>query len=839
MLLVLGSGVLTASAQTTAVCSNTPTSTQRIECTQASDSTTAIDIDALGVDIDTSADNEPAVKAQHAGDADIEINVAPKLTPLTLTDIDTTGAGSHGIQARHTGDGRVRVNAQSGNITTTGAGSHGIDVRHTGSIDRSVAVWINANAVDIRTEGQGSHGVHARAGADVVGQMLVDVDKTVTTTGADSHGVFLRHDGTGLIDLDVLSSTRIATTGRGVSAEHSGTGDIVLEFDRDVRIGTTADRSPAIYGSHTGTGNVLIRFMGTPELPNTITTTGAGSHGIVAYQHSTTADPRIIEINAAGEIDVRGTDSQGIRVGTVSAGVPSRIATLDEDGYRRQTVTVNGPITSAGEGVFMANGGRVIIGPRGSITSSKRIAILATGTVPAPDPNPDNVAAIPPKLRVDLNLRGRRVAQAIGDGWIINDGGETTIAVNGTVLHDGATGNTGRTAPNGAWNVTMRAQGVTVTDRTDPDPANWTISEPAANVVADRDFSAADFNERRRPAPPEPEPESGFEEVYAPRAAVYEGLVGALLRLGRLAGSDRRAAAFAELTPLNSLGVGQEHGPIAGRLRLPGSPLWFRLTGGTDSQKPESATVGAAYNIRRVVLETGLDVALGKHTTGSLAWYNVQGSVGVAAPIGDGLIAARGSGVSVGLAWEGADGFYSNGRLSATWFDVDAASRSRGTLEQGVDALVRSFDLEAGRRVDVGEQTRLTARSWLSRTEASLESFTDAVGAHVSLAGADALTIGAGGSVETNLAWNGGRDSLSLQGSLGVERLVGGGETVVLVSGEALRSTSPNGGVVLDVGATHRWGSRFTLDAQLRARGGVAGANDTDYSASLNFLMTF
>ena len=45
---------------------------------------------------------------------------------------------------------------------------------------------------------------------------------------------------------------------------------------------------------------------------------------------------------------------------------------------------------------------------------------------------------------------------------------------------------------------------------------------------------------------------NGFEEVYAPRAAVYEGLPGALLSLSRL--------------------------PVAGtgRLHSSGSPLWFR-----------------------------------------------------------------------------------------------------------------------------------------------------------------------------------------------------------------------------------------------------------------------
>ncbi len=109
----------------------------------------------------------------------------------------------------------------------------------------------------------------------------------------------------------------------------------------------------------------------------------------------------------------------------------------------------------------------------------------------------------------------------------------------------------------------MREEGVNVTDYTDSDPANWVVSESAAGVVADRDFSAQDFNERRKPTPPppmcppgqvgtppdcsvpeepEPEPETGtpmLVEEYAPRAALYEVLPDFMLacKIGRQPGS--------------------------------------------------------------------------------------------------------------------------------------------------------------------------------------------------------------------------------------------------------------------------------------------------------------
>ena len=117
-----------------------------------------------------------------------------------------------------------------------------------------------------------------------------------------------------------------------------------------------------------------------------------------------------------------------------------RVATLDEDGYRRQTVMINGRVyggSGEGAGVWLAGGGKVYIGPQGTVGAQSGIAIRETGDTPGANPGDP---AIRPKLYVDMNLDGRRVARVIDDDWIINDGGETTIVVNNVKLHDGATG---------------------------------------------------------------------------------------------------------------------------------------------------------------------------------------------------------------------------------------------------------------------------------------------------------------------------------------------------------------------------------------------------------------
>ncbi len=394
-----------------------------------------------------------------------------------------------------------------------------------------------------------------------------------------------------MIDIDVedvtietqntaVDSTYSLAISRGILAVHRGTGDV----DVNVRGGSIRTQGPDSYGidarnlntSSDSASEVRVTTLNTP-----ITTWGERSHGSYARHYGSNAE-RSIAIDVGGDVHAIGTGASGVKVGSLNSdGEVINAGGLDEDGYRRQTVTVNGRVIGNQAGVYLAGGGRVIIGPQGSVGAASGIAILATGDTPAADK---------PKLRVDMNLDGRRVAQVIGNNWIMNDGGETTIAVNKVVLHEGeeATGITGLTAPNGAWNVTMREEGVTV-NRADP-AANWVISEPATGVVTDRDFSVQDFTETRRPIPPrlptpetEPETEPGpeapmFMEEYAPRAALYEVLPDFMLRM-------------------------QNWEPTRPRLFLPESPVYIRLLGSTGSQEFTRSTVNANYDANRFAVE--------------------------------------------------------------------------------------------------------------------------------------------------------------------------------------------------------------------------------------------
>ena len=527
-----------------------------------------------------------------------------------------------------------------------------------------------------------------------------------------------------------------------------------------------------------------------------ITTTGAGAHGIVAY-HLGTMDSRSIEVTIGGTVNASGMNAHGVQIGRLNAdGEAERAAGVDAEGYRRQKVTVNGPVWGgSGEaaGVFLAGGGRVYIGPDGSVGADSGIAIHAAG--------------VTPKLYLDMELDGRQVTDVIKDDWIINDGGETTIVVNGTTLHDGA-GATGDMATNGAWNVMMREEGVEVVDRSDPDPANWVIRNLAMGVVDDRDFSADDFDEMLSSINNSPV----FTEVYAPRAALYEALPGFLLHLNGGGGLARE------------------------RLRSPDSPVRFRLSGSTGSHAPDHATVGSEFDFNHLTAQVGLDVAISENLTSLISLHQVTGSADVSAPTGGGEIETKGIGASLEVFWRSANGYYANGGFSLTDYDMDITSgdRSVGILEIDAAARGNSLAIETGRRLRLNEKMTLTPRAWLARSGVSMDKFTDAVNSRVSFTDAEGFTGGVGVTAETARSWEGGASSL--RGWLEIEQTLSSAGTLADVSGEKLESESSKPRLLLSLGSDYRM-DRFSVGGEISVGG--LGSDDTQYAEQLYFKMQF
>ena len=337
---LLAVGARNASAQQTAVCSDTPGEGERIECSEPSMSSTDVNLRPRGVDIDTTDDEGYGVAGLHEGAGDINIDLRYDLVQeddggddtIRYSAISTSGYAAPGVYGRHTGAGDIDIDVRFTDITTTNGLSDGIEafIGHStaetddpplamGNIDIDVSALVT-----IETEGRGSDGVAARhsggegwididvrnskittkgsdsfsadgvtvwrTGTDTGDVNVTVTDTDITTEGRSSHGVFVDHQGADtahiFINVDGSGGSRTFRTSgynaygvrgyRNVGTDSLGTGNVTIDV-RDLRIVTTGDRGRGIDAYHTGTGNIDVDVAG-----GSIGTSGELAYGIRA-----------------------------------------------------------------------------------------------------------------------------------------------------------------------------------------------------------------------------------------------------------------------------------------------------------------------------------------------------------------------------------------------------------------------------------------------------------------------------------------------------------------------------------------------------------------------------
>ena len=431
-------------------------------------------------DIKVDAELATGVIGAHRDAGDLNVDVENVTMELG-------GAGStDGIYGFHLGGGNTHVAVRNSVINVNAGeseGTNGISFRYWGGKGGDLTFDIRDVDIDV-SGGKLLDGIWGGYWGEE-GDIRVDVRRAdIVTKGADSGGMSFIHDRKGDIDIAArnvdIEVEGDRSVGIGGGQRHAGTGDIAI----DVRDSTIAAMGESVAGirafNFTGEGSIGIRVDG-----GTITAEGAGSSGILVGLTGRIFGQRTGPIKApAGEtVELDRGEPDGDSGGDSAAG-----------GYRPQDVFVNGRVwggTGVGAGVRLYGGGRVEIGPRGSVGADSGVAVRAEA---------DGAA-----LHVDAQLDSRPVSDAIA-GEIRNDDGRTTVVVNGVVLHDGVTGATGLRAPNGARDISLAA----------------------SETVAGRAFMPADFM-----------------TSYAPRAAVYEALPGFMLRLDDRATAGERCAARA------------------------------------------------------------------------------------------------------------------------------------------------------------------------------------------------------------------------------------------------------------------------------------------------------
>lgn len=430
--------------------------------------------------------------------------------------------------------------------------------------------------------------------------ITIDVtDSTIIGQAANHYGLYGVHGGQGAIDIDVTNSS-VTANSVGIFARHRGDLAGSVAADDNLNVDITLNNSTVT--STVAHGIWISREFSTSEGrdnirvgPNSSVIVSAdGAHGILAGIPATGAASTGVDtvVTVDGTVTAPGAGAVGVYLGALTNG----------------TVNVNGTVTGGsgadgtdgyldGAGIRFDAGGTVNIGPQGTVSADSQVAILAAG-----------------ELTVHMRPGGRKIAELFpGDGWIINDGGGTNLLVNNTLLHDSVSGNTGRTAANGVWNVSISDADVRNVDMRAPLQTNWVTY--GWSGVANRDFRAADFDETRRPTPPPVEPTDPMvmpepdpmmppivSEMYGPRAAVYEALPDMLLRMQ------------------------------ASRMRPPHMPdtsSWIRYTDGSVDQEFDRSTTGTEYDMDQEAMEIGVSIPVSDSIQAWASLHSVRGSADV------------------------------------------------------------------------------------------------------------------------------------------------------------------------------------------------------------------
>ena len=669
--------------------------------------------------------------------------------PAAYTDDWKDGVGRH---AASYNAGNIRVDVEGGAITAEGNGAEALyAVPH----ERNGAIAVNvAEGASVTGGANGLYLSGAGAGDGNFRAQSVSIDGEVT--GGDGAGVYMK--GGGRLTVGATGSVGAES---GVAILADGPGDFHAEIAGEVEGGVRSEGAGDFTAEISGMVSGDIHAAGdlTAMISGTVTGDVRGESDLTAtISGAVTGDVR-----SAGDLmaTISGTvdgNIEGLGAGDHVVSVSRGGVVTGEIHLAASEVRVDGTVGV----VRLDRGGMVSIGPAGVIRGVDGVAVRSSGGAAS-------------RLHFSMSLpRDRRIRDAIGDAWIINDGGGTDILVNGVKLHDAERGATGLAAQIGGRAVTVRS----------------------SEVILDRDFSALDFI-----------------DALTPRAGIYEALPGLLLRME--SGRAREARTTAE-----------------------GSPVWVRLSAAEGSRGAKRSTSASKYDFDSFGTEVGLTVSFPwtSGLAGSLSLRHQKGSAEASQADGKGEIDLAGVGMGAGLSWRGGDGWYLNGDFSVMDYAVDLSSKQSGKLRNNARAIVRSLDVEAGRRLALYEKVTLAPRAWLARSALSMDSFTDAMGARFELVRANRLAWGAGVAAETARPLEVGGGRLALRGSVDVESVQSGEKTFVEVSGERLHAEAESPRLLLALGARWRKG-RFTIGGEIASSG--AGSDDKTLGARLSLGAKF
>ncbi|MEM7444763.1 MAG: autotransporter outer membrane beta-barrel domain-containing protein [Pseudomonadota bacterium] len=794
---------------------------------------------------------------------------------LSVTTTGTiTGAGGNGIEALNEGTdvivSAVDVHAAGFGVLAKNTIAGSVSITTTGDVtsadESGVSAFTEGTDLTIVTENSsgknfgilatnfGAGTTLVQANGDVsatdfdginAATLGTDVEINANNVGGARTGVYTTAGGVGALTVTTTGSV-VGGIGYGIRAENQGT-DITLRVN-EVRGGMVG-----ISARNLGSGDIFIETSGAVE--------GVAENGIFLQSFTSSAFLEIAGLVSGGN---------GVAIDTLMVTGDTRLelqpgfgltgeARANPGGGRDNRLVLGGSaglaefdlaILDDGDGV--AQGAEQIFGFSPILMKEDFSSFVLSGSNVLAFEQASITGGVAALSDADLVLNGSSpltilqggalgaigVAQVTGD--VVNsgtvllggngsigglEGADDALLITGdydgdgalvfdTVLNDGAVDETdwlviaGNSAGNstvtvvnaggsGALTGNGPTDGILLIEVGGVSDADFSLASPAVAGIFAYDLVQADGQNWY------------LQSEVLDQAYVYQSLPGAVQAIG--------AASVGKL--VERVGAAPETRAVTPRVWARGVGEWL------DSSGDLAGALGGSFEQSIGLFQTGVEFELLAGDSGRLV-AGLLGHIGASSlDVSDAAGAARGSadidafGGGLSATWFGASGFYLDGVIQYTAYDIDLSTASRWSSSQ-TDGYGIALSGEAGYRLSLGDAFAIVPQAQLVWQTIDFDDFADPEGVGVRLDDGDSLVGRLGIAGEGRWSISDGREAVGFVELDLLHEFQGDNAVTVMAGGTSTALSQDLGGTSVELGLGGRvdLGDGFALFAEIDYR---------------------